>query len=120
VEDHTKHSVYTHPDGRREVIKHGFSWPAFILGPLWAWRKGMVSLGFGLLGIHLSLQMLPVIFLDFMAEGGILLDLIVSLGVLIWIGGQGNTWLRKSALSRGFTLVQAPTSAEVGGSFPRG
>ncbi len=114
------HSVYTHPDGRREIIKHGFSWPAFIFGPLWAWRRGMVSLGFGLLGIHLSLQMIPMIFIDFMMEGGILLDLIVSLSVLAWIGGRGNTWLRKSVLTRGFTLVQPPTSAGVGGSLPHG
>ena len=120
MEHHTKHSVYTHSDGRREIIKHGFSWPAFVFGPLWAWRRGMVSLGFGLLAVHLSLQMIPMIFIDFMVEGGILLDLIVSLGVLIWIGGQGNTWLRKSALNRGFTPVQAPTSAEVGGSLRHG
>lgn len=110
--NHTRHSVYAHPDGRREIIKDGFSWPAFILGPIWAWRRGMISLGFGLLGLHLSLQLIPMIFIDFMAEGGILLDLIVSGSVLIWIGGRGNTWLRRSVLDRGFTLVSAPGPAE--------
>ena len=114
METSTTHSVYAHPDGRREIIKNGFSWPAFIFGPLWAWRRGMVLLGFGLLALELSLQLIPMIFRDFMAEAGILVDLIVAVSVLTWIGGQGNAWLRKRVLSRGFTLVSASAPAEGG------
>ena len=47
-----------------------------------------------------------------MAEAGILVDLVVSVSVLTWIGGKGNAWLRSSALNRGFSLVQASTSVE--------
>ena len=46
METNTTHSVYEHPDGRREIIKMGFCWPAFFFGPLWAWKRGMVVLGF--------------------------------------------------------------------------
>ena len=71
-------------------------------------------MGFGLLALELSLQLIPVIFIDFMAEAGILFEPIVTVGVLIWIGGQGNAWLRKSALNRGFTLISASAPAEGG------
>ena len=62
METSTTHSVYVHPDGRREIIKNGFSWPAFIFGPLWAWRRRMVLLGFSLLALELSFQLIALIF----------------------------------------------------------
>ncbi len=116
METSTTHNVYAHPDGRREIIKNGFSWPAFIFGPLWAWRRGMVLLGFALLALELSLQLIPMIFSDFVAEAGILVDLIVTISVLTWIGGQGNAWLRRSVLNRGFTLISESAPAEGGGA----
>ena len=112
METNASHSIYAHPDGRRETIKNGFSWPAFIFGPLWAWRKGMVLLGLGLLALELSLQLIPLIFGDFTTEAGILADLIVTVGVLTWIGSQGNAWLRRRVLNRGFTLVSASAPTE--------
>ena len=72
----------------------------------------MVLLGFGLLALELSLQLIPVLFIDFMAEAGILVNLVVSVSVLIWIGSQGNAWLRSSVLNRGYTLVSASARAE--------
>ena len=118
METNTTHSVYAHPDGRREVIKNGFSWSALIFGPLWAWRKGMVSLGFGLLAIHVSLQLIPLLFIDIWAERGILVDLVITLIVLGWIGGRGNAWLRHSLLNLGFTPVPASVPAERGAAQP--
>jgi hypothetical protein len=72
----------------------------------------MALLGFGLLALELSLQLISLIFSDFTAEAGILVDLIVTIGVLTWIGSQGNAWLRRRALNRGFTPVSAPAPAE--------
>ncbi len=110
----TTHDVYEHPDGRREIIKKGFSWPAFVLGPLWAWRNGMGVVGFRLLALGLVLPLIPVIFIDVFAEASIAVDLILTVSVLTWIGGQGNAWLRNSVLSRGFKLAEAATTAEGG------
>ena len=72
----------------------------------------MVLLGVGLLALELSLQLIPLIFNNLAVEAGILVDLVVSVGVLTWIGSQGNAWLRRSVLNRGFTLVSASTPAE--------
>ena len=111
MQANTRHNVYQHPDGRREIIKNGFSWPAFLLGPLWAWRKGMGLLGLQLLAVGLFLPFVPVIFVDLFEEAGILVDLIVTLSVLTWIGAHGNAWLRRSVLDRGFELLQESTPA---------
>ncbi len=72
----------------------------------------MFLLGFVLLALELSLQLIPEIFIDFMAEAGIAVHLVVTVAVLIWIGAQGNAWLRRSVLNRGFTLVSASAPAE--------
>ena len=29
--------VFKHADGKLEAVKQGWSWPAFLFGPLWAW-----------------------------------------------------------------------------------
>jgi len=111
VEPSTTHSVYEHADGRRETIKNGFSWPAFLFGPLWAWRKGMGSLGFVLLAVALLLQSMPLLFIESIGEAGIVLYPLVTVSVVTWIGGQGNAWLRKSVLDRGFKLVSSSPPA---------
>ncbi len=72
----------------------------------------MFLLGFALLALELSLQLIPVLFIDFMAEAGIVVDLVLTVSVLIWIGAQGNAGLRRSVLNRGFTLVSASTPAQ--------
>ena len=104
METNTTHSVYEHPDGRREIIKMGFCWLAFCFGPLWAWRRGMVVLGFLSLAL---LQLIPLLFAGLIGEAGIVVDLLITVSMLIWMGGQGNAWLRRSALNRGFKLVSS-------------
>ena len=69
----------------------------------------MVPLGFGLLGLGFLLQRIPVLFIGFMGEAGIVFDLFLSIGVLIWIGNQGNAWRRRSVLKRGFKLLSTPS-----------
>ena len=44
--------------------------------------------------------------IDLLAEAGILVDLILTVSVLTWIGSQGNAWLRNSAVNGGFKVVQ--------------
>ena len=107
METKTPHRVYEHPDGRRTIIKMGFCWPAFFFGPLWAWRKGMGGLGFVLLAVGLLLQSMPLLFIESIGEAGILVYPLVTVGVLTWIGGQGNGWLRRSAVNRGYKLVSS-------------
>ena len=69
-------------------------------------------MGFGLLALVLLLQLTPLLFIEFLGESAILVDLLVSIGVLTWIGRQGNAWIRTSVLKNGFKLVSAPAQAD--------
>ena len=72
----------------------------------------MIPLGFGLLALGLFLQLTPLFFIEFLGESGIVIDLVVSAGVLTWIGRQGNAWRRTSVLKNGFKLVSASAQAD--------
>lgn len=71
----------------------------------------MFPLGFGLLALILLLQSLPILLVEIVGEAGIGLDLLISAGVLLWIGSQGNAWLRKSLQESGFKLVSGSEQA---------
>ncbi len=62
----------------------------------------MVVLGFLLLAL---LQLVPLLLVGIVGDVGIVVDLIVTVGMLTVIGGQGNAWLCRSAVNRGFKLV---------------
>ena len=107
----TTRGVYEHPDGRRKIIKVGFSWPAFCFGPFWAWRNGMIVLGFALFAL---LQVIPLALVGFAGDGGLMFDLVITVIILAVIGDQGNAWLRRSVLHRGFKLVSESTPSQNG------
>ena len=115
METKTTHDVYEHPDGRRKIIKVGFCWPAFCFGPFWAWRKGMIVLGFGLFAL---LQLIPLLLVGFVGDGGLVVDLIITVIILAVMGDQGNACLRRSALNRGFELVSESARTESGAPSP--
>ena len=62
----------------------------------------MVVLGFALLAL---LQLIPLLLVGFVGEGGIVVDLIVTVIILAVMGEQGNACLRRRALNSGFKLV---------------
>ncbi len=72
----------------------------------------MIRLGFGLLALVLLLQLTPLLFIEFLGESAILVDLLVSIGVLTRIDRQGNAWIRTSVLKNGFKLVPASAQAD--------
>ena len=97
-------NIYVHSDGRQESIKNGFSWPAFFFGAIWAWTKGMVGVGFALLGLAIILRITPFILVDLLGEAGVYVDFLLSVAVLIWVGLNGNKWRRQSMPQRGYKL----------------
>ena len=99
-------NIYVHSDGRQESIKNGFSWPAFFFGAIWAWTKGMVGVGFALLGLAIILRITPFILVDLLGEAGVYVDFLLSVAVLIWVGLNGNKWRRQSMPQRGYRVAQ--------------
>jgi hypothetical protein len=98
-------AAFTHllaPDGTTTRVKQGFSWPAFLLGPLWAigkreWRLALV----------LSIVYALLIFIDlwFVQPTRSLLPMLAMLaaytGYMVVCGVKGNAWLLAALLSKG-------------------
>lgn len=102
--------IYQHPDGKREAVKQGWSWPGFFFGPIWALVKKLWGLGAVLLVAVIILAMFPI-------ETGIgVLAALLSLGIYITCGINGNRWREKNLASRGYDHVDTVSAANPDGA----
>ena len=94
------------PLGMTEAVKQGWSWPGFFFSPIWAMVKKMWLLG------SLTLIGEIVIYAAFDSPGRLFsfADLL-SIGISVVFGIQGNEWRESSLLSRGFKFVRTVTAA---------
>jgi hypothetical protein len=78
-------------------VKEGFSWPAFLFGPLWALANRMwlvaVALVVGLFALGLVLDALGV------AD---VVETVISIAIAVLIGAHGNDWRRRALNRRGY------------------
>lgn len=105
-----QYKVFKHLSGTSEVVKQGWSWPAFFFLFIWAMVKKMWGLGVG--GVFIS----PFVFGFIVGAtkdgiGGIMLIDIVAIIVSFVFGGNGNSWREKNLVSRGFEQVDTVTAA---------
>lgn len=102
--------IFEYPEGSNEPVKQGWSWPGFFFGPIWAMVKQMWGLGVGLLVAVIVLAMFPV---D-TAIGG--LATLVSLGIYVACGINGNRWREKHLSSRGYDHVDTVSASNPEGA----
>ena len=89
------------------AVKDGFSWPAFFFGPIWAWVKGMIGLGFLLLLGNIVLTVFFIL-LQFSGMDSIsktVFTFMIIIGWITYIGFNGNAWLKKSLEKKGYVVV---------------
>jgi len=103
--------IYQHPDGSREAVKQGWSWPGFFFGPIWAMVKKMWGLGGGLLVVILVLALVPV------DPGIALLTALINFGIYIACGINGNAWRVKNLESRGYEYQETLEAATPEGAI---
>ncbi len=75
----------------------------------------MIVLGVAMLAL---LQLIPLALVGFVGDGGLVVDLVITIIILAVIGDQGNAWLRRSVLHRGFKLVSESTRPGRGDLVP--
>ena len=108
--------VYVHPDKPVPiVVKDGFCWPAFLIGPLWFLVNGM-WLNFFLVSLFAGAAHL---FIASQASGGFLASLLTAVYLVIWIliGAFANWLLASELLGDGYVLrgtVQATSMMKAG------
>jgi hypothetical protein len=100
------------PDGDAVLIKEGFSWPAFVFGPVWALWHGMWRTAIVL--VLLSVAVSGAAFVAGLAEAG---DLALSVGLQVAMGLWANDWrrhvlARRDVLERGAVAARRLRDAE--------
>lgn len=101
-----RYSVYSHPSLGHEVIKNGFSWPAFFFTWIWAFIKKLWSYGVGFIVVLFLLLMIESIFFQKAdSSGGALIMLVLQVAIFLFFGINGNRWRSESMERRGYTLV---------------
>ena len=105
--------IYRRPDQEPRAVKQGWSWPAFIFGPLWALYRRLWVPAIGA----------PVVFFSI----GALIDLVhghdktkdmFMYGVLVVVGAAfgacGNRWVERGLRSRGHEFKEMVEAADAG------
>lgn len=101
------------PEGVRVVnVKNGFCWPAFFFWVFWAWAKGLVGIGFGILFGALVLNFVGTFFQIYIGPAGGLVPLPLAILFAAWVGSNGNAWVRNSLEKSGYKLMNKITEAE--------
>jgi hypothetical protein len=91
-----------HPNGKTAIVGVGFSWAAFIFGPLWALVKRQ-----WLLFILLILLLVPINLALDLAEqakngAAMIAGLVLLLGYMFICGLYGNRWQKRFLERRGY------------------
>jgi hypothetical protein len=98
--------VFKHPTQGFDVVKQGFSWPAFFFSWLWAFVKKMWIHGAVFLGIVLILNFASIAFQSEESMGGLLIIFLVGIGINYFIGTKANEWRRGDLLKKGFVQIK--------------
>lgn len=91
-----------HANGRSVFVRVGFSWAAFIFGPLWALAKRQ-----WLLFLMLTLTLIPLNLILDIAESTknlsfVVFGYVLVIGYMIVCGVYGNRWLKRSLERKGY------------------
>jgi uncharacterized protein DUF2628 len=97
-----------HPAKGTVEVPMGFSWPALLLGPLWAIVKRL-----WLVFLLLVLALVPIAFVDLYSEANrnIALTVVALVLYIVYMyvcGRYGNDWWRWTLTRRGFVRVEEP------------
>ena len=111
-----EYKVFEHPDGKVDVVKQGWSWPAFVFTFFWLLVKRMWVLA----GIIFA-SFLIIVFIGGVAGGAIekSLDEILSIAnimIMVVFGLKGNNLKEKNLLSRGFDFRTTLTASNHDGA----
>lgn len=83
-----------HPSGKAATVAVGFSWPALLFGPFWAFAKRQWLLGLLLTAGFLVANVIAELAIASGSLATLLLSLVLLVGYALACGFYGNRWLR--------------------------
>ena len=108
--------ILKHPEQGLAAVKHGFSWPAAILGWVWAFARRVWVPAFALLVVHVALALAAT---KLFSENPALL-IAVGLGLQAFFGARANYLYSRSYQQRGYLyqgLVPATSPSDAIAKF---
>jgi hypothetical protein len=104
--------IYVNPQGVKEAVKQGWSWPGFFFVAIWALVKKMWALGGIVFGAFFVLGMI--------AGENSGMDLLLTLaqfGVAVAFGMNGNKWRESSLQRRGYDYTRTVQASNPEGAI---
>jgi hypothetical protein len=103
-----KYRIYNREKGEIRAVKQGWSWPAFFFSWIWAFTKGLIAIGVGVI-VYLN-------FLDriFSRE---LLGILATLACDVWLGVKGNKFVENNLIKKGFKFTGTVYAATAKGAI---
>lgn len=92
-----QYNIYENPEGLKEAVKQGWSWPGFCFTWLWCFSKKLNGYGFMFL-VYVIVSNILARTVNVDAVVGFVLVLL-GLGISMWMGSSGNQ-LREENLKK--------------------
>lgn len=100
----TERIYLQHPSrGGTVAVNTGFSWPAFLLGFVWALMKKLWVVALLMLVADLLIGLL-----GFAGRTADVISLILSIGFAIYCGTNANEWHRRALERKGYVVSSRP------------
>ena len=110
-----EYKIYANPQGAKEAVKQGWSWPAFFFNLIWALVKKMWSLGIGLFVLYIMLGIIEGVIEETYGKGATFIfngfSAILNIIVYLALGIKGNIWREKNLQSRGYDYQDTISAA---------
>ncbi|MDO9358861.1 MAG: DUF2628 domain-containing protein [Polaromonas sp.] len=100
-----------HPSGRCVRVSQGFSWPALVLGSVWAVVRRAWLLAAVFLAVDIALWILGGYAAGAGNTAGLLAFVLASIFFAVVRGMYGNRWLMSALRRGGYTPVGSPVRA---------
>ena len=111
-------NVYRHPQGTMQAVGLGWSWLAFLFGPLWAIVVGLSVIGVGTAAaIAVFAPTCGALFQG--SDEGRLFVFLVGLSVQVIYGAAGNKWIEKKLRKKGYEFVGTVDASNAEGAIAK-
>ena len=109
-----EYRIYTRVGGGIRAVKRGWNWPAFFFSWIWAFTKGLIAIG---VGVMLSPIILGGIFSNIDTELASYVIIIATLVSDFWLGAKGNKFVEDNLTKKGFKFAGTVNAATAEGAL---
>jgi len=109
-----KYRIYKREKGEIRAVKQGWSWPAFFFFWIWAFTKGLIAIG---VGVMLFPIILGGIFSNIDTEVANYVDIIATLACNVWLAVKGNKFVEENLTKKGFRFAGTVYAATAKGAI---